>query len=226
MQNSGGTQTVRNVLEPTIPINVGALSQRQRIIEAMINSCAEKTYAATTIADLVSRASISRTTFYKRFAGKRECFDAALDWCIEELRATAAGSHSSSDSPPEALRKAATATLDLMAAKPALAQLVAGEAVAVEPAVVERYRRLLIPAFESLWDDADRPCDSHTDPLLAFGRAQVLIYNQIIAGGTKQLPDLLPEIVYISLLPFAGHEEALKQARLAGGDASPELGDR
>jgi AcrR family transcriptional regulator len=194
------------------------------VIEAMIDSCAEKTYAATTIADLVSRASISRTTFYKRFTGKRECFDATLDWCLEELRAAAAGSHADSDSPPEAVRKAATATLELMAAKPALAQLVVGEAVAVEPAVVERYRRLLIPAVEGLWDKAGQAPASHTDPRIAFGRAQVLVYSQIIGGGTKELLDLLPEIVYIALLPFAGHEEALKQAQFASGDASPGPG--
>jgi AcrR family transcriptional regulator len=226
MQKRRGTETVRSVLEPTVPVDVGVLSQRQRIIDAMISSCAEKTYAATTIADIVSRASISRTTFYKRFPGKRECFDAALDWCIEELRTAAAESHLSSDSPADAVRKAAVATLDLMAAKPALAQLVMGEAATVEPAVVERYRRLLIPALEDLWDATGEPRDSHSDPRLAFGRAQVLIYNQIIAGRTQELPDLLPEIVYTVLLPFAGHEKALQQARLAGNDVSPELGDR
>lgn len=211
---------MNRVLEPTVPIDVGVLSQRQRIIDAMIESCAEKTYAATTIADLVSRACISRTTFYKRFPGKRECFDAALDRCLQELQSAAAGSHSPSDSAPEAVRKAAAATLELMAARPALAQLVMGEAVSVEPAVVERYRRLLIPALESLWERTGEPRVSHSDPRLAFGRAQVLIYNQIIAGRTEKLPGLLPEIVYISVLPFAGHEEALKQARLAGGDVS------
>ena len=31
----------------------------------------------------------------------------------------------------------------------------------------------------------------------------------------RALPELLPEIVYLALLPFAGHEEALRQARLA-----------
>ncbi len=192
----------------------------------MVESCAEKTYAATTIADIVRRASISRTTFYKRFDGKRECFDAALDWCIEELRSVAVGAHSSADSPPQAVRKAAAATLRLMAANPALAQLVMGEAVSVEPAVVERYRRLLIPAFEHLWEEGETQGDVHTDPRLAFGRAQVLIYNRILSGDITTLPALLPEVVYLSILPFAGHDEALKQARLAGDDAAAEPGDR
>ena len=213
---------MRGVLDPTIPVDIGEQSQRQRIIEAMIESCAEKTYAATTIADIVKRASISRTTFYKRFANKRACFDGALDSCIEALRAAAAAAHTPSDPPPEAVRKAAAATLELLAAKPALAQLVMGDAVTVEPAIVDRYRRLLLPALENLWDAGEGPKQRHADLRLAFGRGQVLIFSQITAGRTAQLTELLPEIVYIALLPFAGHDEATRQAQIASDGAGPE----
>lgn len=209
------------VLDPTIPPDISEQTQRRRIIDAMVESCADKTYAATTIADIVKRASISRTTFYKRFPNKRACFDGALDSCIEVLRATAAAAHSSSDTPVEAVRKAAAAILELMAARPALAQLVMGDAITVEPAIVERYRRLVIPAMEDLWDKAGEPKRSYADPRLAFGRAQVLVFSKIAAGRTARLPDLLPEIVYIALLPFAGHDEAVRQAQLAGDGAGP-----
>jgi len=210
-----GFETVRSVLDPTIPIDIGVLSQRQRIIDAMIDSCAEKTYAATTIADIVSRASISRTTFYKRFADKRECFDAALDYCVRELQSAAGNAHSDSDSPPAAVRKAAAAILATLASRPALAQLVMCEAVAVDSAVVDRYRRILAPALEGLWSPGDAKPELHADPRLAFGRAQVLIFNQIAAERTMHLAELLPQIVYLALLPFAGHDEAVRQARLA-----------
>jgi AcrR family transcriptional regulator len=214
---------VGSVLDPTIPIDIGERSQRQRIVEAMVECCAEKTYAATTIADIVSQASISRTTFYKRFAGKRECFDAALDWCIDEMRAAATDSCLSSDPPSTAVRKGAAATLDLMTSNPALTQLLLGEAVSVEPAVIDRYRELLIPVLEKLWLDAGEPRRGRNDPCLALGRAQVLIFSQIVAGQSEQLSELLPEIVYVALLPFVGHEEALSQARLAGSEADAEL---
>jgi AcrR family transcriptional regulator len=222
MQRQGSSETVPSVLEPTIPVDIGAQSQRRRIIDALIDSCAEKTYPATTIADIVRRASISRTTFYKRFPDKRGCFDAALDFCVEELRAAAISSHSSADSPADAVRKATAAMLELMAANPALAQLTLGEAAAVEPAVIERYRMILIPAVERLWTAAGEPRRSHSDPRLAFGRAQVLIFNQVATGRTGELPELLPEIVYISVLPFAGHEVAKEQARLAGRGTGSE----
>lgn len=222
MQKRQSPPSATPVLDPTVPLDAGEESQRQRIVEAMIDSCAEKTYAATTISDIVKRASISRTTFYKRFENKRACFDAAMDSCIAEIQAAAAAAHGPSDPPSEAVRKALAATLELMAARPAMAQLVMSDAITVEPAILERYRSLLIPALERLWDEAGEPRRSGaSDPVLAFGRAQVLIFNKIAAGRTSELPELLPEIVYISLLPFAGHEEATRQAQLATEDPGP-----
>lgn len=223
MQKRPSSEIASNVLEPTVPPDIGALSQRERIIEAMIESCAEKTYAATTITDIVAGARISRTTFYKRFPDKRSCFDAALDACIEEVRATAAASCSPTHPPAEAVRRATTAILNLMAEKPALAQLLTGDAHSVEPATLRRYRKLLIPAMEELWARAGEVPEPHIDPRLAFGRAQVLIFDQIAAGQAAQLRELLPELVYLAVAPFAGHQEALRQSDLAAEGVDDDL---
>jgi AcrR family transcriptional regulator len=215
MQKRSSSEMAFNVLEPTLPQDLAALSQRERILEAMIVSCAAKTYPATTITDIVGAARISRTTFYKRFPDKRACFDAALDACIEEVRATAVASRSPDDAPADAVRKATSAVLDLMADKPALTQLLIGEAHSVEPAVLPRYRKLLLPALEDLWAGAGGVPEAHIDPRLAFGRAQVLIFDQIAAGRANRLRDLRPELVYLAVAPFAGHKEALEQSALA-----------
>jgi AcrR family transcriptional regulator len=221
MQKHPSSEIASNVLEPTIPPDIGALSQRERIIEAMVASCAAKTYSATTITDIVAGARISRTTFYKRFPDKRACFDAALDACIEEVRAIAATSYSPADPPADAVRKATIAILDLMAEKPALAQLLTGDAHSVDPGVLRRYRRLLVPAMEDLWTKAGETPQPHIDPRLAFGRAQVLIFDQIAAGRANRLRELLPELVYLAVAPFAGHDEALRQSELATEGAKP-----
>lgn len=181
----------------------------------MIDSCAEKTYAATTITDIVAGAHISRTTFYKHFEDKRACFDAAIEHCIEQLEEIAAASHCPGDPPPDAVRKAATAFLEALAERPGLAQLLTGDAIAVEPRTIERYRKATIPAIENLWSRAGEPTDTRTDPRLSFGQAQVLILNQIAIGDVDHLPELLPEIVYLAVSPFGGHEEALRQSRIA-----------
>jgi AcrR family transcriptional regulator len=219
MQKHSSSETGPNLLHPTVPADIGIRSQRQRIIDAMVASCAEKTYAATTISDVVSGASISRTTFYKRFDDKRACFDAALDYCIEEVVSVASSSISSEDSAPEAVRKGSASVLELLASKPAWANLLAAEAVAVDPAVAGRYRSLVIPSLEALWNGG-RNGDAQMSANLALGRAQLLVFSEVAAGRVNRLPELQPEVVYLGVAPFAGHDEGVRQARLAVADTA------
>ena len=225
MQKHRSSETAGSILLPTTPPEIGRLTQRQRIIDAIIASCATKTYSATTITDIVGRARISRTTFYKQFDDKRACFDAAVEYCIEQMREVAAASHSPDDPPADAVRKAATAVLHALSERPGLGQLLTGDALAVDPMVVEIYRRATIPPLEALWARDGGEATAHTDPRLAFGQAQVLVLNQIAAGKADLLLELLPELVYLAVSPFGGHEEAIRQSRIAGetttSDAAP-----
>jgi AcrR family transcriptional regulator len=198
-------------------------SQRRRILDAMVACCAEKTYAGTTIADLVRRGSVSRTTFYKLFNDKRDCFDAAVTLCIERLAATLAAGAAESDSPAEATRCATAAGLELLAAEPELTLVLSGDVLGVDPTQVDRYSRMLVPALERLWAQAGEPPRKHSSPGLAFGRAQLLVFHEVAAGRPERLPALAPNIVYLAIAPFAGHEEALRQARLAQDESTVEV---
>jgi AcrR family transcriptional regulator len=197
-------------------MDIAARAQRQRILDAIVASCAANTFQGTTISDIVARASISRTTFYKHFVDKRACFDAAVDTGIEEVRMVACEARLPNGPPAATVPRAGAAILRLMAEKPQLAQLLAGEAPTVEPSVVGRYRRLLIPAVANLWEGAEEQ-PPRLDPKLAFGRLQLLVYSRVSAGEQSTLPELLPELVYLAVAPFAGHGEALRLARQAEG---------
>jgi AcrR family transcriptional regulator len=185
----------------------------------MIDCCAEKTYAGTTIADLVRRGSVSRTTFYKLFTDKRDCFDAAVTLCIDRLAATLAAGAAAGATPAEATRRATAAGLELLAAEPQLTLVLSGDVLGVDPSVVDRYSRMLVPVLERMWAQAGEPPRKHSSPGLAFGRAQLLVFHEVAAGRAAQLPALAPNIVYLGIAPFAGHEEALRQARLAKDEA-------
>jgi AcrR family transcriptional regulator len=190
----------------------------------MVSCCAEKTFAETTIADLVSRACVSRTTFYKLFTDKRDCFDAAVTRCIERLSATLAEAAEGCESPAEATRRATVAGLEMLAAEPALALVLSGDVVGVDPRRVDRYGKLAIPAVEALWVRAGGQPRKHSSPGLAFGRAQLLVFHEVAAGRAEHLPALVPDIVYLATAPFAGHEEGLRQARLAAESTAGAAG--
>jgi AcrR family transcriptional regulator len=65
----------------SLPRDVVLLSQRSRLIEATAHFVGTKGYLATSVADLISRAGVSRTTFYQQFKDKEDCYL----YCYERL---------------------------------------------------------------------------------------------------------------------------------------------
>ncbi|MBS9536036.1 TetR/AcrR family transcriptional regulator [Mycobacterium sp. M1] len=47
---------------------------RQRLLDGLADSIAERGYLTSTVADIVRAARTSKRTFYDRFAGKEDCF--------------------------------------------------------------------------------------------------------------------------------------------------------
>lgn len=217
MENSHGSiGAERGVLAQSVPHDIVTVSQRQRIFEAMADCCAEKTYVATTIADIVARAGISRRTFYKLFDNKRDCFDAAVNAFAEEIATMAAAAQPDAGMTwPDAVREAIAQILELLASKPAFTNLVLVEAVVVDPRLLNRYWDPVLEALKQspiFGEGTQTPTGAAR---AAFGAAQVLIAQEVTAGRSERLPELLPELVYIALAPFVGQEEALAQVRLA-----------
>ena len=89
--NQGGGRLPRGPhgLEP----NQVEADQRQRLIDAMVRLAGERGYAATTVADIIGLAQVSRKTFYAHFADRDKlllaAFDSAASIALEEARAAA-----------------------------------------------------------------------------------------------------------------------------------------
>ena len=54
-------------------------AHRQRLLEGMARSVAAKGYAATTVADIVREAEVSRRTFYEYFSDRADCLIALYE---------------------------------------------------------------------------------------------------------------------------------------------------
>ncbi len=203
------------ILTPSIPWDIAMRNQRERILRALAENCAEKTFVGTTIADIVGTASVSRATFYKHFANKTACFQAAADDFLSELQHAAREARASADgSESDRIRSVTAALLEQLAAKPDWTKLLLVEVPSVDPEIVPRFRRLVIDAVEAELDVAELSGSAGADPEIAFGRVKVLLTDYVAAGEVECLPDLLPELVYIALLPYVGQNSALEQAQL------------
>ena len=122
-----------------IPADVVARNQRERLVAAMAEACAEKGFAGTSVADVAKRAGVSSVTFYKQFADKRDCMLAAhrqlLGRLLEEVDRAREG-----ESGTEAKARATVRTvLALCAADAPSAQLLTVEILAAGPEGAKRH---------------------------------------------------------------------------------------
>lgn len=65
-----------------------AASQRARLLDALPRVVADKGYGATTVADVIALAGVSRRTFYEQFPKIEDCFLAAYAEGMQSLLAT------------------------------------------------------------------------------------------------------------------------------------------
>ncbi|MEA2481957.1 MAG: hypothetical protein QOJ07_3879 [Thermoleophilaceae bacterium] len=195
-------------------------SQRGRMLEAMAEAVAEKGYAATTVGDVVSRAGVSRKTFYEHFEDKEACFLAAWDAGVELVFEAIVAAAARADGPIDRSRLATRAYLETLADKPAFARSFLIEVVAAGPYAEQRradVHRRFADLIRNLQSEASRELDLPDPPpevyLAAVGGINELVYERVRAGRTETLPELEDAIVYLQLALFAGHEIAAAATR-------------
>ena len=120
-------------------------SQRERVLVAMLRCVNEHGYAATTVADVVAHAAVSRSTFYTQFADKEACFGAAYDFAMQHAlsQMSEATQAQPSASWRERVRSDLTTYLQVLADEPALAVTLHVEVLAAGPAALEHRAELL-----------------------------------------------------------------------------------
>jgi AcrR family transcriptional regulator len=104
----------------------------------MAEATATKGYAATTVADILALAGVSRETFYEQFQSKLECFEHAFDAASEVLFAEVGVALPASGGRAQRFERVLGAYLDTLAAHPDLARLCLVEAYAAGPGLVAR----------------------------------------------------------------------------------------
>jgi AcrR family transcriptional regulator len=193
-------------------------NQRERLIAGLAEAVAENGYASTTIGHITRHAAVSRRTFYEHFASKDECFVAAYDTVMAELRERIAEAFDEQEEWPLAVRAGIEAMLGFLAAEPNLARLSMVEALVAGPVVVERYDaaiQSLVPYFRAGREGRSREVLARLSPTTEealVGGMVSLISRRILAGKTAELESLLPDLVEFTLTPYLGSAEAAKIA--------------
>jgi AcrR family transcriptional regulator len=186
-----------------LPRPVVLLSQRERLIEATVEVVGAKGFPATSVADVIRAARVSRTTFYEQFRDKQDCFIAAYEdrgaLQFEHVRAAAKRASGSM----QRLQAGVRAYLEVLVEEPALARtslievLAAGrQAAASRDSIHARYGDLL-----RKWHAEARGENDEIPPMpdevfaCAVGGVSDLLAATARDDGTERLPALAPVIV-------------------------------
>ena len=196
-----------------------ARSQRERLLEAAVRVVAAKGYGAMTIGDLTKRAGVSRTTFYELFDDKEQCFLAAYDNAVGVLVRRVMAAYEVPGEWPERAAAGLAALLEVLAEEPELARLSLVDIGNAAPAAQRRYRaavQRLTPLFEEGRDYAPggRGLPANTSRM-AIGGVTGLIADELVAGRAERLPQLLPDLLFATLVPYIGPAAASEAVRHA-----------
>ena len=190
-----------------------ARSQHERLLVAMLHCVREQGYAATTVADVVARAAVSRSTFYSQFADKEACFIAAYDFAMQHALAQMgeeARVHGE-QSWRERVRGDLTTYLEVLAAEPALAATLHVEVLAAGPAAHEHRAQLLsalasrIANLGELAHHDDSSVRELPPALFALftGGLDELIRDRLRTGSSEGLHDLAEPVLEAIYAMFA-----------------------
>ena len=186
-----------------------ARSQRSRLLDAVTEAVAEKGYANTVVADVITRSGVSRATFYEQFRSKDDCFRAAFEAhaaLVTDLMGSGLEALRRSEaSPLDKLDGVLAAYLDALAAAPALARVFLIEVYAAGPACIEQRRRSLdvfVDVVAATHDGADGPLGTRPDQRFAaevlVAAVSSMVTAIVAADEVPRLPALRVELMVLA----------------------------
>lgn len=191
-------------------------SRRQDILAAMIRVVGVKGYKETAVADVIEEAQTSRTTFYKYFEDKHDCFLAAYQMLVERVFGEVVANCDGEANWMTRMTTGLTTIVDRFADEPALARTAVVE-VAAAGADARQLHTDAIARFTEYLDGGRELASGKELPrnisLMSAGAVSGLIFDELLAGRAEKLPDRLPELLFAMLVPYVGPQVATAEMR-------------
>jgi AcrR family transcriptional regulator len=187
-------------------------SQRERILDAVVNLTARKGYAALTVEGIAAEAAVSLQAFYEHFSGKEDAFLVAYEIGHDKALALVEQAYRSQPDWPLGVRAGIAALFRFMAAEPAYAHLSMMDVMAATERTAERafkgassYSQMLLPGLDYS-PNGTRPPDVTVEAIT--GGLFELCLHLAMQDRMPTLPTLIPRATYFALTPFIGAKAA------------------
>jgi AcrR family transcriptional regulator len=193
-------------------------SRRDLILAAMVRVVGSKGYKETSVADVIEEAGTSRTTFYKYFDDKHECFLAAYDMLVEQVFTEVVANCNGEQSWLQRVETGLATIVQLFALDPKLARTAVVEVAAAGADARQRHWNA-VARFTEYLEDGRELANGRELPenisLMSAGAVSGLIFDELLAGRAAKLPAMLPDLLFAMLVPYIGPRAAAVEMRRA-----------
>jgi len=190
--------------------------KHQRILQGMLEAVGTQGYEQATVQDAIAAAGIYRQAFYDSFRDKEDCYLQALEagsaWVELAMREEAAGETTWRGQ----LRGALTGLLGFLDRKPAMGRALFVEVHAAGPLAVQKRTEAMeraSAAMDLAREESDGGAPAISAEAVAAGILAVL-HSRLAENQTSGFTRLLPELMYLAVLPYFGADVASVEMRL------------
>jgi AcrR family transcriptional regulator len=171
--------------------------QRERLFAALVASCDEKGYDATSVEDLLRTSGVSRATFYEQFDDKLACFRAAQDEMLAAGIAAISDQLDTDGDPDDRPRAALEAFVNLIVEQPAAARMCLVGSYAAGTTGIDQIQGAIDWIIRLVRDAAEQMSDRSAMPAellrgIIGGLYQVIYGRLRERREAAELPDLVP----------------------------------
>jgi AcrR family transcriptional regulator len=189
--------------------------KRQRILQGMLEAVGSSGYEQTTVQDAIKRGGLYRQAFYDNFDGKEDCYLQALEagsaWVELAMREAAAGAMTWRGR----LRGSLSGLLGFIDEQPAIGRALIVEVHAAGPLAVEK-RTEAMERAAAMMDLAREESDAAAPAISAeavVAGILAVMHTRLATGQDGGFAELLPELMYLAVLPYFGADAAADEMR-------------
>jgi AcrR family transcriptional regulator len=209
---SSGPKSPILELAPTSPEHV----VRRRLATAWAESLPVRGYHRTTVQHLVELSGISRSVFYRHFAGKEDAFVAIHADALARLTTRIGVAATAEPDWPRQVAAGLAAALRAVADAPGEAQLLLGDPMAAGPRM-GYCQELLVARFSPCLATGRQlgraPAPPPSMEAALIGALIGVAGSRLRSGSADTLAALTPPLTEFVLAPYLGTEEAGRLAR-------------
>jgi AcrR family transcriptional regulator len=174
-------------------------TQRERLLDAMIELSAKSGYQSVSITQLSSCARVSSATFYEQFESKEDCLLAAYRAVAEQMFEQLQPMELDGGSSPDTARAALGRVLGALSRNPDCGRVLFIEALGGGPLIREERRRVLAEVERRAQDFLDcTPSDGRTLDIpitAAMGALRSIVSRRLRTDAEDQLPLLADDMI-------------------------------